>query len=258
MRKMKAREEIHIVNFSGGKDSTAMLLFMLENNYPIDYVVFCDTGVEYPEIYENINKMEKLLKNERGISITVLKDKHDMLYYMTDYKRVRGKYKGIPYSFPTPRNRWCTSKLKLQPINKFRDSVRKDGGVFDYVGYNISEHKRFSRTAFIRTQKHNSTCISPLLENGINGKTALELCYRNGFTFNGLYEYIDRASCWCCPFKKLGEFKHLIMYYPEFWDRIKEIERSLKDKGVWLWKFAYISGKPTSCGEIEKLLGVGE
>lgn len=34
----------HIVNLSGGKDSTAMLLMMLDRGMPIDYIVFCRYG----------------------------------------------------------------------------------------------------------------------------------------------------------------------------------------------------------------------
>lgn len=32
----------HIVSFSGGKDSTAMLLRMLEENMQVDEILFCD------------------------------------------------------------------------------------------------------------------------------------------------------------------------------------------------------------------------
>lgn len=48
----------HIVSFSGGKDSTAMLLMMLEKEMQIDDIVFMDTGVEFPEMYEHIEKVE--------------------------------------------------------------------------------------------------------------------------------------------------------------------------------------------------------
>ena len=41
----------HIISFSGGKDSTAMLLKMIELNYTIDDIVFVDTGLELPEMY---------------------------------------------------------------------------------------------------------------------------------------------------------------------------------------------------------------
>ena len=36
---------LHIASLSGGKDSTAMLLRMLEEHMPVDMVIFCDTGI---------------------------------------------------------------------------------------------------------------------------------------------------------------------------------------------------------------------
>ena len=49
----------HIVSLSGGKDSTAMLLMMLEKNMQIDDIVFCDTGVEFPQMYRHLDKLQK-------------------------------------------------------------------------------------------------------------------------------------------------------------------------------------------------------
>lgn len=51
----------HIVQFSGGKDSTAMLLMMLEKDMPIDEIIFCDTGKEFPQMYEHIEKIQKYI-----------------------------------------------------------------------------------------------------------------------------------------------------------------------------------------------------
>lgn len=48
----------HIVSFSGGKDSTAMLLMMIEKGMQIDDIIFCDTGKEFPEMYEHIKQVE--------------------------------------------------------------------------------------------------------------------------------------------------------------------------------------------------------
>lgn len=42
------KEQYHLVSFSGGKDSTAMLLGMLERDMKIDCILFCDTGLEFP------------------------------------------------------------------------------------------------------------------------------------------------------------------------------------------------------------------
>ena len=51
----------HIVSFSGGKDSTAMLLMMLEKGIQVDEIYFADTGVEFPEMYQYIDKIEKYI-----------------------------------------------------------------------------------------------------------------------------------------------------------------------------------------------------
>ena len=53
------KEQYHLVSFSGGKDSTAMLLGMLERDMKIDCILFCDTGLEFPAMYDHIAKVEK-------------------------------------------------------------------------------------------------------------------------------------------------------------------------------------------------------
>lgn len=70
----------HIVQLSGGKDSTAMLLMMLERGMPVDEIIFCDTGMEFPELYKHIDAVEKFI----GRKITRLKAEHSFEYYMAD------------------------------------------------------------------------------------------------------------------------------------------------------------------------------
>ena len=76
----------HIVSFSGGKDSTAMLLMMLEKGMKIDEIIFLDTTVEFPEMYEHINKVEKYI----GRTITKLKTENDFeqVSKLLNYKNV--------------------------------------------------------------------------------------------------------------------------------------------------------------------------
>ena len=66
------------MSFSGGKDSTAMLLRMIEENMKIDEIIFLDTGVEFPEMYNHIKQVEEYI----GRPITKLKDGHYFEYYM--------------------------------------------------------------------------------------------------------------------------------------------------------------------------------
>ncbi|GAH74603.1 unnamed protein product [marine sediment metagenome] len=52
----------HYVSFSGGKDSTAMLLRMLELGIPIHEIRYFDSGSwEYPQMREHVDKVEKYI-----------------------------------------------------------------------------------------------------------------------------------------------------------------------------------------------------
>lgn len=53
-----SQNQFHAVSLSGGKDSTAMLLLMIERGMPIDMVLYADTGMEFPEMYNHIAKLD--------------------------------------------------------------------------------------------------------------------------------------------------------------------------------------------------------
>ena len=55
-------EARHIVPLSGGKDSTALAIYLAQRygHLPFEYV-FCDTGAELPETYEYFERLEHVL-----------------------------------------------------------------------------------------------------------------------------------------------------------------------------------------------------
>ena len=53
-----------------------MLLMMLERGMPVDDIVFCDVGMEFPEVYEHIKKVEVYI----GRKITRLKAPYSFEY----------------------------------------------------------------------------------------------------------------------------------------------------------------------------------
>ena len=53
---------LNMVSFSGGKDSTAMLLRMLEEGMQVDIILFCDTGLEFPQLYKHVKKIEQNIR----------------------------------------------------------------------------------------------------------------------------------------------------------------------------------------------------
>ena len=119
---------MNIVSFSGGKDSTAMLLMMLEKGIPVDRVICVDTTKEFPQMYEHIKKVQAMIEPLR---IEIVKIDFD--YWFGEHIKTKGKRKGeVGYGFPDFRNRWCTA-LKQESYGRTAASMqytpRKRGGV---------------------------------------------------------------------------------------------------------------------------------
>ena len=202
----------HIVSFSGGKDSTTMLLLMIEKGILIDEIIFLDTGVEFPEMYKHIEKVERYIDRK----ITKLKAENSYEYMMFEHKKKKGKNKGQKgYSWADFRNRWCTQYLKKQVMNRYLKEKYKNIEIIEYHGIAVDETKRL-----IKNREKNIKY--PLAEWGIIEKEALEYCYNKGFDWDGLYEKFDRVSCWCCPLKNLKELKVIYKEYPKYWEKLKE------------------------------------
>ena len=53
---------IYYASVSFGKDSLAMLFMLIEKQYPLDEVVFYDTGMEFRAIYDTRDKVISILK----------------------------------------------------------------------------------------------------------------------------------------------------------------------------------------------------
>lgn len=195
----------HVVSFSGGKDSTAMLLLMLEKNMQIDEIVFADTGKEFPEMYVHIEKVEEFT----GRKITRLKEKKGFDYWFAEHVKTKGSRKGeVGYGWPTSKIRWCTAALKRNVFNRHL----RGRNVALYVGIAYDEKHRAKEHSY------------PLIDWKITEKQALEYCYARGFDWGGLYELFGRVSCWCCPLKNKKELKNLYFHRPELWNELKKME----------------------------------
>ena len=221
-----------VITFSGGKDSTALLLKMLEHQYHIDYILYCNTGAEFPEIEHNIQLMNKYLE-KYNLSITTLKAEYNLVEYMTIFKRSRGIYKGLPYTFPSGIMRWCTGMLKLRPMRKFLQSYDK---ITYYIGYSANEVRRYNN--LLNKANGNITYKAPLITDfKMTEQDCLKYCYSKGFTFEGIYKYKKRVSCFCCPYQRMKDYYYLWKHRPELWNKIKEIECLHKSLGITQWKF---------------------
>jgi len=211
----------YIVSFSGGKDSTAMLLRLLEEGRPVDDIVFCDTTAEFPQMYEHIAQVEKYI----GRKITILKPEHNFEYMMLEYEKKRGKNKGKKgYGWPNGMARWCTAYFKRNRVNRYLRGIGDE--VAQYLGIAADEAKR------TKHNKDGRTLLYPLVEWGMTEADCLQYCYDRGFTWGGLYEKFKRVSCYLCPFNGLDHLKITWKYFPELWQHMMELdERSIKITG---------------------------
>lgn len=134
----------YIVNLSGGKDSTAMLLMLLEKECPIDYIIFADTGKDFPQMHDHLCKLAEYIKTHHPTAptITILKADKSFDYLMFEHIKTKGKRKGSAgYGWATMLARWCTAALKTAVIAKFCREVVNDN-YMHYIGIASDEPER--------------------------------------------------------------------------------------------------------------------
>ena len=209
------------LSLSGGKDSTASLILIIEKDMPLDCVISADTGMEFPEMYEHLAKVDEYLFRERGIHITTLRHPKGFEWLMFHEPKQKPKTLenrarlGIPpygNGWPGIRVRWCTGQLKTHLISKEVNRLKMEKNAIHYVGIAADEAWRCKSEQY------------PLVDWGITEAEALQLCYNRGFDFGGLYEVYHRCSCWCCPFQRIGELRKLRTHHPELWARLLEMD----------------------------------
>jgi len=94
----------HVLGISGGKDSTALAIYMRDKIPLVEYF-FCDTGKELPETYDYLAQLEKYL----GKNIIRLNPDRTFDFWLD----MNGNY------LPSSQMRWCTINLKLKPLEAF-------------------------------------------------------------------------------------------------------------------------------------------
>jgi 3'-phosphoadenosine 5'-phosphosulfate sulfotransferase (PAPS reductase)/FAD synthetase len=214
-----SKPKYHVASFSGGKDSTAMVLHMIERGEHINEVICCDTYKEFPAMYRHIEKVKQVIE-EAGVKFTLLKSGKSFDYLM--FEEITAK--DTPgRAWPNFKTRWCTGELKKDIINKYLKPLKEQYNVIQSVGLAADEGHRLNKA--INKLEHKR---HPLIEWGWDERTCLEYCYSKGYDWEGLYEIFDRVSCWCCPLKSLVELRSLRKHFPDLWEELKNM-----DKRAW-------------------------
>lgn len=112
-----------------------MLLLMLERGMPIDMVLTADTGMEFPEMYEHLAKLDEHLYRERGIHLTMLRHPKGFEYLMFEEKKqkpssIENREKlGVSLAGPVPKSDGVPASSKRTSSTKkstgSRASIRR-------------------------------------------------------------------------------------------------------------------------------------
>lgn len=192
----------HILSLSGGKDSTALAIYMRDRIKEMEYV-FCDTGEELPETKEYLDKLEVFL----GKEINRLNPDRPFSHYLQVYNGV----------LPDARTRWCTRKLKIEPFEKFV----KDNLCYSYVGIRADEAHR---KGYIST-KPNILARYPFIEDNIIEKDVFRILDESGLGLPKYYEWRSRSGCYFCFFQRRIEWVGLLENHPDFYIKAMNFEK---------------------------------
>lgn len=228
-----------IASCSCGKDSLAMVYRLMKENYPLDEIVFYDTGMEFSAIYKNWGELIRKAW-EKGINTTMLTPEIGFLYKMLSKPVNVGKeneHKG--YSWCGGVCRWgTTDKLK------YLDKYAEDKNAIVYVGIAADELNRIKK----ERKQYKSF---PLVDWGMTEKDCLQYCRGIGVNWRegdvDLYDILDRVSCWCCGNKNLWELYNMWKYLPEYWRKLEKLQELncrpfKKTKSIQEIKYLFESG----------------
>ena len=200
----------HICGISGGKDSSALAVY-LRNKVPTLEYFFCDTGAELPETYEYLTRLELVL----GKPIVRLNAQRGFDHW---FEVFRG-------TLPSPQMRWCTKNLKIKPIEAWI-------GEAPAVSYVAIRSDESNRKGYIST-KPNIQSTFPFIDDGIDRDGVTRILADAGIGLPAYYEWRTRSGCYFCFYQRKAEWIGLAERHPELFDRAVAIERKvLRDAGV--------------------------
>ena len=214
-----------IVCVSGGKDSTALILWiefesLLENKR---FYVFADTGHENPVTLQYLEQIE----SKTGIAINRVAGPRTFEEMCIHNKR-----------FPSALARFCTKELKIFPIKEFIEEKEGEGDIENpclVQGVRADESTSRSKLpvwGYPPNSKYKSPYDAatwrPLLSWSTGDVIAIHR--RHNMALNPLYRLgARRVGCWPCIFSSKSELKAANELDPDLFDRLRQMELKISE-----------------------------
>lgn len=207
---------IYVISYSGGKDSTALLLWARRENLQPRIILFADTGWEHALTYKYIDDVERQL----GEPIRRVRGKET---FEQRVRRLRG--------FPSSGRRWCTDELKIQPTKRELDRIVDETGddVTVLVGVRREESPARAELSEREWSKdYDCEVWRPILEWKL--QDVIDEHHRGGVPLNPLYHLgANRVGCWPCIFERKESIRLIAETDPARIDLIRDMERDSKN-----------------------------
>jgi len=208
----------HVLGLSGGKDSSALALYVKETRPDLDIeYFFTDTGYELPETNAFLDQLEEKLGY-----IHRLNDSAQNNIQGRGEKTFKNLLKEHGNYLPSQRDRWCTIQMKLKPFERWVDDFISEGyEIKNYVGIRADEP---DRTGYMTIEKPIES-IFPFREDGIVKSDIVNILQRNGLDLPDYYEWRSRSGCTFCFYQRKIEWLKLMEKHPDKFEEAKTFEK---------------------------------
>lgn len=210
-----------ILSYGAGVNSTAILVLALQGKIEMpDWIIFSDTGAEWPETYRYMNHLESKEKRIRITYITGGNKKKTLIDFCRE--------KGI---IPSALNRWCSDEWKIIPVERLSRAIGQESGEdhIMWIGIDAGESHRAGRR-----KRGGKKVEYPLIELGIDRSGCRKLIKEYGLGVP------VKSGCYICPYQSIKDWIRLKRDYPELWKIVLELEKPTRERG-WTYRSGYSS-----------------
>ena len=201
-------DSAYVVSYGGGVNSTGLVPFLIKNGFPLDHVVFSNTGNEMPETIAYLGVMKEYL-DRHGVPLHVVSVKNnDSLSDRCEKRRV----------IPSEVWRWCTRDMKVGPIHAFYRGLKTH--VYQYMGIDCGEVRRMKPPGM-----DNVTNLYPLIDHRIDRAGCIESIKKAGLPVP------IKSGCDICPFNNIERWNYIYRNHPDLYKRAMALEENSKHFG---------------------------